>query len=148
LSDLLCNTVALNIYLQGGEIPDAIVAAPFTIDRLARIYRDQMRLSQDELIRGYFVDAIRVSIGVKPVRLIMSGYMPYSTTSPTPNVAAFVSLDRMAIVPFIDQFCYLISAPSFRDGDALSVLSKWTLELRNSGTDFGFAHQALKNFTL
>jgi hypothetical protein len=148
LSDLLFNTVAINIYNQGAEIPDAIVAAPFTIDRIARIYRDQMRLSQDELIRGYFVDAIRVSIGVKPVRLIMTGYMPYSTSTAAVNTAAFLSLDRLAIIPFLDQFCYLLSAPSFRDGDALSVLSKWTLEVRNTGTDFGFAHQALKNFSL
>jgi hypothetical protein len=54
----------------------------------------------------------------------------------------------MAIIPFLDQFCYLLSAPSFRDGDALSVLSKWTLEMRQTGTDFGYAHAALKNFSL
>jgi hypothetical protein len=150
LSDFLINQVVLNIYNQGGEVPDAFAANPIVIDRAARIYRDMFRISQDEIIRGYFVDAFRTSLGTKPIRMIMDGYMPAPTppaTSPPP-IALFLSLDRISLVPFLDQLCYLISAPSFRDGDAISVLAKLTIEPRNTGTDFGYTGQALYNFSL
>jgi hypothetical protein len=146
ISDLLFNQVGINIYLQGGEIPDAIVAHPVVIDRTSRIFRDQLRLSQTELVRGFNVDTIRLSLGGKPVKLIMSGYMPDPTV--VEGVAAFLDLDRLIIVPFLDRFCFLISSPSMKDADMVSLVSQWTTEFRNTGTDSGYTSQVMRNFAV
>lgn len=146
ISDLLYNQVGINIYLQGGEIPDAIVGHPVVIDRTSRIFRDQLRLSQTELVRGFNVDTIRLSLGGKPVKLIMSGYMPDPTA--VEGVAALLDLDRLIIVPFLDRFCFLISSPSMKDADMVSVVSQWTVEFRNTGTDSGYTSQIVRNFSV
>lgn len=139
LNDLLVNNVCINIDSQGAEVPDAIVCNNVNIDKIGRIYRDQLRLSQDELIRGYFVDAIRSSLGTRPIRLIKTNYMPSS-------IVEFLDLSRIRIIPFLDRFCFLISAPTTRDSDVISVVTAMTMEMRNTGTDFGYAHQAAYNF--
>ena len=139
ISDTLINSAGIQIFNQGAEVPDFLLGSAATIDKIGRIYRDQLRLSQDELLRGYFVDAIRTSLGTRPVRMILTGYMPDS-------VFILGDLDRIKLVPFLDQFCYLITAPSFRDGDAMSVVAKWTMEVRNTGTDFGYSHLAVYNY--
>lgn len=146
LTDLLYNQIGINIYLQGGEIPDALVAHPYGIDRTSRIFRDQLRLQQTEVVRGFNVDAIRLSLGTKLVKLIMSGYMPDPTA--VEGVIAFLDLDRIAIVPFLNRFLFLISAPSMKDADMISIVSQWTTEFRNTGTDFGFTSQVMRNFTV
>ena len=146
ISDLLLNQIGINIYLQGGEIPDVMIAHPVVIDRISRIFRDQLRLTQAELTRGFNVDTIRMSLGGKPVKLVVSGYMPDPTA--VEGVAAFIDLDRIAIVPFLDRFCFLLSSPSMKDVDMVSVMSQWTDEFRNTGTDSGFTSQVMRNFTV
>lgn len=146
LSDLLFNQVGINIYLQGGDIPDAALMHPYAVDRTSRIFRDQLRLTQSELIRGVLVDSIRLSLGTKPVKILMSGYMPDPTA--VEGVIAFLDLDRMAIIPFLDRFCFLISSPSMKDADMISVVSQWTNEFRNTGTDSGYTSQILRNFAV
>jgi hypothetical protein len=148
ISDLLINNWVINVTLQGAEIPDVLMGSSYFIDRTARIYKDQLRLGQDELVRGYFVDAIRSSMGAKLIKLVMSNWIPYSLTSNTLNIAIALSLARIGLIPFLNQFCYFLSAPSFNDGDAMSVLAKFTIEPRNTGTDFGYAGQVLTNFQL
>lgn len=144
ISDILASQVAINIYLQGGDVPDAIVAHPYVIDRISRIFRDQLRLTQSEQIRGVNVDAVRLSIGSKPVQLIMSGYMPDPTI--VEAVALFIDYDRISIAPFLDRFCFLISSPTMKDADMVSVFCQWTIEFRNTGTDVGFTSQVMRNF--
>lgn len=144
ISDILCSQVGINIYLQGGDIPDVIVAHPYVIDRISRVFRDQIRITESELIRGVNVDAVRLSIGRKPLQLVMSGYMPDPTL--VESVAAFIDLDRINIVPFLDRFCFLISAPTMKDADMVSVFSQYTIEFRNTGTDTGFTSQVMRNF--
>lgn len=146
LSDLLFNQVGINVYLQGGEIPDVAVMHPVAVDRTSRIFRDMLRLSQAELIRGFNVDTIRLSLGTKPVKIIISGYMPDPTA--VEGVIAFLDLDRVAIIPFLDRFCFLISSPSMKDADMISVVSQWTNEFRNTGTDSGYTSQVMRNFTV
>lgn len=141
LNDInVVNPVCINIYGQGGEVPDVIVANATNIDKLARVYRDLIAIRQDELVRGYFVDAIRASIGTRPIRLILDNYMPSS-------VIAFLDLDAIRLVPFPDMFAYLITAPTFEDGDSASFLYNLTMEVRNTGTDTGYRHQIARNFT-
>lgn len=148
ITETLLNALVINILLQGGEVPDCFIMHPTVIDRVARIFRDQLRLTQSEDVRGYLVDAVRVSVGTQLVRLVMTGYMPGpapGATTPSPLLAA-VDLDRMGIVPFLDQFCYLLSAPTMKDADLISMVMKLSFEMRNTGTDFGYAHQLLYNF--
>jgi hypothetical protein len=147
ISDLLLNALVINILLQGGEVPDAIVVHPTMVDRIGRIFRDQFRLAQQEITRGYLVDAFRSSLGVQLIKIIMSGYMPGpapGATTPTPVITA-LDLDRLAIIPFLDQFCYLLSANTMKDADVLSLIMKLTIEPRNTGTDFGYSHQTMFN---
>jgi hypothetical protein len=146
ISDLLLNGVGINIYLQGGQIPDVILGHPYVMDRISRIFRDQLRLSQTEVVRGFNVDTIRLSLGTKPVKLLMSGYMPDPTINE--GVAAFLDLDKVALVPFYNRFLFLISAPTTKDADIVSLMSQSTLEYRHTGTDFGFTSQVLRNFTV
>lgn len=146
LSDTLFNQVGINIYLQGGEIPDAILMHPYAVDRTSRIFRDLLRLGQEEMLRGFNVDTIRLSLGTKPVKIIPSGYMPDPTV--VEGVMAFLDLDRITMVPFLDRFCFLISAPSMKDADMVSVVSQWTNEFRNTGTDVGFTSQVMRNFAV
>ncbi len=148
LDETLINAVAINILLQGGEVPDCIVAHPTVIDRIARIFRDQFRLQQSEDVRGYLVDAIRVSVGTQMIKLVLDGYMPGPApglTTPSP-VATFLDVDRVLLIPFLDQFCYLLSSPTMKDADLISLVMKLSLEIRNVGTDFGYAHQTMFGF--
>jgi hypothetical protein len=150
LSELLLNSLFINILLQGAEIPDCIVAHPTVMDRIGRIYRDQFRLNQNEDVRGFLVRAVQPSVGEQLVRLVMSGYMPGpapGATTPAPVLFA-LDLDRIATVPFLDQFCYLLAAGTLKDADLVSLVMKLTWDIRNTGTDFGYSHQAMFGFTV
>lgn len=150
LSELLLNSLFINILLQGGEIPDCIVGHPVVMDRIGRIYRDQFRLDQRDDTRGFLVRAVQPSVGEQMVRLVMSGYMPGpapGATTPAPVLFA-LDLDRIATVPFLDQFCYLLAAGTLKDADLISLVMKMSWDVRNTGTDFGQAHQAMFGFTL
>lgn len=150
VSELVLNSLFINILLQGGEIPDAVVAHPTVMDRVGRIYRDQFRLIQTEDVRGYLVRAIQPSVGEQLVRLIMTGYMPGpapGATTPAPLLMA-LDLDRIAMVPFLDQFCYLLAAGTLKDADLVSLIMKLSFDMRNTGTDFGYAHQLMFGFTV
>jgi hypothetical protein len=92
------------------------------------------------------VDTVRLSLGTKPVKLLMTGYMPDPTVNE--GVAAFLDLDKLALVPFFNRFLFLISAPTTKDADIVSLMSQSTLEFRHTGTDFGYTSQILRNFTI
>jgi hypothetical protein len=146
LSRRLLSQVALDLYGQGAEVPDVILANHNVVDNIARLYEDQLRLTQSEVVRGFTVDTIRVSIGTKPIKLIVDGYMPDPTL--VEGVAAFLDLDRIAIVPFLDRGCFLRTAETPLDAEIMSVIMAMTLEVRNTGTDFNQAHEVLRNFVV
>lgn len=146
LSRKLISQVGIDLYLQGAEVPDVGIANPWVIDSLARLYEDQLRLSQTEMVRGFNVDTIRMSIGTKPVKLIPDGYMPDPTV--VEPIIAFVDLDRLALIPFLDRGCFLLTSETTLDADVMSLIMAMTLEMRNTGTDFGQAHEILRNFVL
>ena len=56
-------------------------------------------------------------------------------------------MSRIRIKPFVGQFFYVVTAPSFRDGDAVRCLSKWSVEVRNTGSDTGSAHLLVQNLS-
>jgi hypothetical protein len=144
LSRRLLSQVALDLYGQGAEVPDVILANHNVIDNIARLYEDQLRLTQSEVVRGFTVDTIRVSVGTKPIKLIIDGYMPDPTL--VEGIAAFLDLDRMALVPFLDRGCFLRTAETPLDAEIMSLIMAMTLEMRNTGTDFNQAHEVLRNF--
>jgi len=144
LTEILLNQPVLNIYLQGGGVPDAIFMNPIVLDRISRIFRDQIHVRQEEVVRGYTVDTIRTSLGTKPLKLIPSGYYPNPTL--VEAVMTYIDLSRGAIIPFLNRFCFLISAPTTKDADIVSLIMQWTYEQRNTGTDIGYSSQTMRNF--
>jgi len=146
LSRRLLSQVALDLYGQGAEVPDVILANHNVIDNIARLYEDQLRLTQSEVVRGFTVDTIRVSVGTKPIKLIIDGYMPDPTL--VEGIAAFLDLDRIALVPFLDRGCFLRTAETPLDAEIMSLIMAMTLEMRNTGTDFNQAHEVLRNFII
>lgn len=146
LSRKLISQVGIDLYQQGAEVPDVAIANPWVIDSIARIYEDQLRLNQSEMVRGFNVDTIRMSIGTKPIKLIPDGYMPDPTV--VEPIIAFIDLDRLGLVPFLDRGCFLLTSETTLDADVMSLIMAMTLEVRNTGTDFGQAHEILRNFAL
>lgn len=146
LTRRLLSQVALDLYGQGAEVPDVILANHNVIDNIARLYEDQLRLTQSEVVRGFTVDTIRVSVGTKPIKLIIDGYMPDPTL--VEGIAAFLDLDRIALVPFLDRGCFLRTAETPLDAEIMSLIMAMTLEMRNTGTDFNQAHEVLRNFII
>lgn len=131
-SDSTVNTMTTNIFLQGG-ISDVLIVPPVFVQRIGQLYTDRIRLNQDDRVRGFFAQEF-VPAMANPLTIVNEPYL---------NAAfAIVSdLSRVRIRPFRSEFSYVISAPSFRDGDAIRFLSKWSLEVRNTGTDVGYSHQ-------
>lgn len=143
LSDTLTNTIVKNIFRQGAD-SNVMVGGPNVTERLGQLYNDRIRIPQDERGRGFFADYITPSMA-NPHRLINSAYL--NDTFGSGAQLLVLDMNRIRIRPFIGQFLYTITAPTFRDGDAVRMLSKWSLEVRNSGTDVGYAHQLAFNLT-
>ncbi len=70
-------------------------------------------------------------------RIINEIYLPDASGKGRVIVA---DLGRMRLRPYRNSFLYTIRAPSFRDGDAVRCLSKFTFEIRNTGSDVGQSH--------
>lgn len=147
LTDTVLNTMVLNIFSQGA-FSNVIVAGPRAIQKLGQLYTDRIRLDQTDRTRGYFTQEFIPSMA-NPHRLINEFYLNDGGASNAGNAIVMVlDMNRIRIRPYIGQFYYTITAPSFRDGDAARVLSKWSLEVRNSGTDSGYSQQLHTNLTI
>lgn len=142
LSDSLINTSVLNIYKQGAD-SNVIAVGPLGAQKIGQLYTDRMRLDQQDTERGFFAQTFIPSMANKHY-LINDLYI----NDVSGNALMFVlDMSRIRIKPFVGQFFYVITAPTFRDGDAVRCLSKWTLEVRNTGTDAGFAHQVTQQMS-
>jgi hypothetical protein len=135
-TDTVLNTMITNIKKQG-----AVSKAVGVGDRLAQIlgalYSDTIRREQSDRVRGFWMNVFDPSMA-NPHEIIADSFINDTAAF---GMAIVFDPDRVFIRPQLGQFLYNIEAPSFRDGDALSILSKWSLEVRNSGTDVGYAHQ-------
>lgn len=136
LTDAVLNTMITNIKKQG-----AVSKAVAVGDRLGQIlgalYSDTIRREQSDRVRGFWMNIFDPAMA-NPHELVVDSFINDTAGS---SIAMVLDPDRIFIRPALGEFLYTIEAPSFRDGDAFSILSKFAAEVRNSGTDAGYAHQ-------
>ena len=147
LTDSVLNNMVLTIF-QNGAFSNIVLAGPRAIQKLGQLYTDRVRLDQTDRTRGFFTQEFIPSMA-NPHRLINEVYLNDGGTANAGNALVIVAdLNRIRIRPFIGQFFFTITAPSFRDGDAARILSKWSPEIRNTGSDAGASHILHTNLTL
>jgi hypothetical protein len=134
LSDTMIN--AANALLdRQGAVPDMFWAGVNVTRAAARIYKDQVRIEQSDETRGFKVKVFDTDLQ-NSLRFLKDNAL-YDTS---PNgIALLLDSSRWRLRPFKNSFFYVITAPSFRDGDAMRALTKFSLEGRNTGTDIGYA---------
>jgi hypothetical protein len=142
LTDVVLNTIVKNILRQGAA-SNLIACGPNMIERIGQLYQDRLRTERNDRGRGFFAQYFTPSMANEH-RLVNDPYMMDATGSAQ---VAVLDMGRLWIRPFIGQFAYTIMAPTLRDGDAVRALFKWSLEVRNTGTDIGFAHQIHTNLS-
>lgn len=135
LSDSAINNMAKLIHKQGA-MSQVLVSNVSGLEKVGQLYQDRIRMEQHERNRGFFARTFTPSMANKHY-LVEDIYLNDVQGS---IQIAMLDMDRIFIRPFVESTFYTISAPSFRDGDAIRMLSKWSLEVRNTGTDVGFAH--------
>jgi hypothetical protein len=135
-NDNVLNTMITNIKKQG-----AVSKAVGCGDRLGQIlgalYSDTIRREQSDRVRGFWMNIFDPAMA-NPHELVVDSFINDTAGF---GIAMVLDPDRIFIRPALGEFLYTIEAPSFRDGDAFSLLSKFAAEVRNSGTDAGYAHQ-------
>lgn len=141
-ADTVVNTLVKNILTQGA-MPNVLVGPPNAMDDLSKLYSSQIRLTQTDDSRGFFTKTFVPTVGGE-LTLVMDFYLNNTTGS---GQVAALDMDRIRLRPFADSFFFTITAPSFRDGDAVRALSYLSLEVRNTGSDVGQAHWAQKTLT-
>lgn len=146
LSDLLINQVNRAIINQGA-VPDWIFVGTLGADAISKIYNERIRIVQDDTTRGYkvkeFDTTLQNTLRVLWDRMIFDNTPSAPGTPSTSGRGIVFILDsgRIRIRPYAESLFYTIQAPTLSDGDKIRMLSKWSLEVRNTGTDVGFAHQ-------
>lgn len=111
---------------------------------ISRLYKDQIRLVQDETTRGFFVKKLQTDLG-NEVTLIVDQYLSRVNGSID---MVMVDSSRIRLCPFENEYMSYITSPSFRDGDAARCVIKTTLEVRNTGSDTGQAHTYMSNVSV
>jgi hypothetical protein len=148
LSDSVINTGVLSIYRQGAD-SNVIAVGPSMAQRIGQLYTDRIRLEQSDTERGFFAQSFIPSMANRHYLIndlyINDGSILFGTIGTA--FALLLDMSRIRIKPFVNQFFYVVTSPSFRDGDAVRCLSKWSVEVRNTGSDLGFAHLALQNLS-
>jgi hypothetical protein len=142
LSDTVVNTMAKNAF-RNGALTNLICGGINTIERFSLLYSDRIRIEQSERVRGFFARYFLTTTGVEH-RLVYDNYLNDTTGSAQ---LLLLDMSRIRIRPFIRQFFVKIKAPSFRDGDAVRGISKWGVEIRNTGSDVGGAHSYHTNLS-
>jgi hypothetical protein len=143
LTDTVINNMVKNIYRNGG-FSNVALGGINTAEKISLLYADRIRLEQNDRNRGFWAQYFTPTMA-NPHRIVLSAHV-----NDTSGSAALLILDlsRMRIRPFRNGFFYVITAPSFRDGDAVRALMKLSLEMRNTGTDVGYSHQLHTNLSL
>jgi hypothetical protein len=131
--------------IRNGAVPDWLAMGTNGVESVQKLYKDQIRLEQDDDVRGTEVRYLTTTMA-NSLRLLWDNSIYDNTTST--NVAGSANgllflLDsgRIRIRPAAEAFFYIITAPTFTDGDSVRALSKWSLEMRNVGSDVGAASQ-------
>lgn len=126
---------------RAGAYPDWALCGPNGGSDVGRLYSDRIRIEQSTMTRGFAANMFR-SLLANEFKLIVDGYVTDGA-----GVGELFILDsrRIRLRPLADQFCSVITAPTFRDGDAVRAIMKTSLEVRNTGTDSGQAHYLTTN---
>jgi hypothetical protein len=133
-SDTLINNWNALLDRQG-SVADQLWMGVNVARAASRIYSDRVRIEQSDETRGFKVKVFDTDLQ-NSLRLLKDNAI-YDTS---PNgLAILLDSSRIRLRPFKDSFFYVITAPTFRDGDALRALTKFSLEFRNTGTDIGYA---------
>lgn len=149
LTDVMLNNQNTTL-LNNGATVDWAFGGTKMADNLSRLYNDRIRLVQDDTTRGFKVKEFDTTL--QNTLRIMWDRQIYDNTPTAPGAANTTSngilflLDsgRIRIRPFLESLFFTIQAPSFRAGDAVRMLSYWSMEMRNTGTDAGAAHIMIK----
>jgi hypothetical protein len=133
-SDTMLNSANALLDRQGA-VPDQWWAGVNVTRAAARIYSDRVRVEQSDETRGFKVSTLDTDLR-NSLRLLKDNAI-YDTS---PNgLGLLLDSSRWRLRPYRDSFFYVITAPSFRDADAMRALTKFSLEGRNTGTDIGYA---------
>ncbi len=143
LTDQVINDLNKNIERQGGRA-DWLMVGVNGVDITARIYNDRIRIEQSDETRGFKVKYIDTT-AQNQLRILYDQAIP--DTSPN-GVVYLLDSGRMALRPFSNSLFYTIAAATLSDGDALRAMMKFSFEMRNTGTDVGYAHQMAYGLTL
>jgi len=143
LTDTVINTMVKGIYRNGGN-SNVLVGGINVTEKISLLYTDRMRSDFNDRNRGFFAQHFTPTMANEH-RIVTDAYL-----NDVSGVAQLLILDmsRIRIRPFVGQMFYTINSPSFRDGDAVRALSKWSLEVRNSGSDVGNVHALHTNLTI
>lgn len=143
LTDAVINNMAKLIHKQGA-LSQVLVSNVSGLEKVGQLYQDRIRMEQHERNRGFYARTFTPSMANKHY-LVEDIYL----NDVQGSIQLFMlDMDRVFIRPFVESTFFTISAPSFRDGDAIRMLSKYTLEIRNTGTDVGFAHLLHTNLSV
>lgn len=143
LTDTVVNTMVKNIYRNGGY-SNVLAGGINVTEKLSLLYSDRIRIDQNDRNRGFYAQYFTPTMANEH-RIVTDAYL--NDTSGTAMLLA-LDMSRIRIRPFVNQMFYTITAPTFRDGDAVRAMSKWSLEVRNTGSDVGFTHSLHSNLSL
>lgn len=126
---------------RNGAYPDWLLCGPNAAQDASRLFADQIRLNQDEMTKGYATNVIRTLMG-NELLILNDGQIQDGT-----GVGHMMLIDsgRVRVRPLADQFCSVITAPTFYDGDTCRAVMKNSLQVNNTGTDGGQAHMLIIN---
>jgi len=141
--DQAINDVNETLFTNGVR-PDYVYLPSPASRSIARLYKDQIRLTQDETTRGFFVKKFQTDMG-NELSLIVDQYLSRINGSID---MVMVDSGRIRLCPYENEFMSYITSPSFRDGDAARCIIKTTLEVRNTGSDAGQAHFYMQNVSV
>ncbi len=89
--------------------------------------QDTIRTVPDERVRSGYTTQIRTDTGA-----VISLVTDFNISLGTEGTIALADLSRMRFRPWVDSAFFILTAPTFTDGDSASVLAEWTLECRNA----------------
>jgi len=126
LTPLVFNNMAYAVAKKGGH-----ATAAFLGGKQARVVegfgQDLIRIVPNETVRQGFTTLYRTDMGVV-VTLVVDGNFEDGAA----GTMTLTDLERVALRPFVDAEMFVLTAPSFKDGDAARVISEWGAEWRNA----------------
>lgn len=111
------------IYGDGADA-DWLVLGTTIARKVANLYSDRIRLTQSDTTRGWSVTMFDTDLG-KTLRIVLDPFWPA-------NAYALIDSSRLKLRPYINSFLYYRTSESFRDGEAARIISKMSLEARNT----------------